>query len=69
MEDRRDTPEVEHLAGGRDEYRFLSSYPYCKLPTDFFDLMLAKGASSEDNPRAETKIIEIRTKGMNLPRC
>jgi hypothetical protein len=66
MEDRRDTPEVEIR---RDENRFLSSYPYCKLPVDFFDLMLARGVHSEDNPRKETKIIEIRPKGINLPGC
>jgi hypothetical protein len=69
MDELRDTPEVEHLGNGHEEYRLLSSHPYCKLPIDFFDLMLAKRGFCSRDTDAETKIIEIKRPRINLPSC
>jgi hypothetical protein len=69
MDDLRDTPEVKHLGSAREEYKLLSSFAYCQLPIDFFDLMLAKrGFCSREN-NAETKIIELKRPKINLPSC
>lgn len=69
MDELRDTTEVKHLGKMQEEYRLLSAHPYCKLPVDFFDLMLAKRGFCSPEPNAETKIIEIKRPRINLPSC
>jgi hypothetical protein len=69
MDDLRYTPEVKHLGSAREEYKLLSSYAYCQLPIDFFDLMLAKRGFCFSENNSETKIIELKRPKINLPSC